>query len=125
MAAIKTIPRITVPDIEETNMGISSNPSSSSPGSVDVAERNAFNAQIVQKLREAYQPVGGEDRTFFCRIEFTLSIEGRVASSRVLNSSGNRLFDKAVLEALARLRVSTPPQSLVGDPLTTTFQVEP
>jgi TonB family protein len=90
---------------------------------VDDARSESFNAELIQRLRDAYRPFGAEDNALSCRIEFVLVTSGHIASSKILRSSGNPAFDNAVREALARVRLSTPPERLIGVPLTTTFQV--
>jgi TonB family protein len=83
----------------------------------------SFKAGLVQKLHEAYRADGSEDSGLQCQIEFLLTPQGRVASSRILKSSGNRTFDAAVIDALRRVQVPPPPHAFSETPLTTTFQV--
>lgn len=120
----RPVTRIAAPSFTEAILDAQAIGSSARKNSEDDAATRSFNAELIQKLHTAYQPTGMEDSSFFCRIEFVLGAQGHVASSRILMSSGNRIFDNAVLEALSRVRVSTPPSALVGTPLTTTFQVK-
>jgi len=112
------------PDFPKTNPASVPNdtPTSQAPLGDD-AQLQSFNAELVQKLRAAYRSMGTEDSALHCRIEFVLSAAGRVASSRILKSSGNAAFDNAVLDALSRVSVSGPPQTFIGVSLRTTFQI--
>lgn len=120
----KIVTHITPPRFHETKpTTLSSNASTSRTTFENDAQLRSFNAELIQRLRDAYLPVGAEDSALSCRIEFVLASAGRIASVKILKSSGNPVFDNAVLEAVGRVRVSTPPQAFIGVPLTTIFQV--
>ena len=89
------------------------------------AEAQLFTAALLGILQGAYTSIGAEEKGLSCPVEFTLQSDGRVHTCKLQRSSGNRLFDEAVLTALKRVKVNAPPRAFVGTAIRTTFQVQP
>jgi TonB family protein len=81
---------------------------------------NSYIAGLVARLQAAYEnPPELVDPGLAAGVEITIAADGRVISQRLVQSSGNAIFDAAVQAALERVTMVDPPPS--GQQTTFTF----
>lgn len=71
----------------------------------------AYYAMFKQRLRTEFEPPPGLSDSLKATIEVRSNQDGTLSNVRVLRSSGSRDFDRAVLEAIGRVRMPPRPES--------------
>ncbi|MBL9186372.1 MAG: TonB C-terminal domain-containing protein [Opitutaceae bacterium] len=81
----------------------------------DEAER--YGAALLQRLKDALDRTPGLNDGLRAEAEFTIEADGRLTRARITKSSRNDAFDKAVLEAIASVRMGTRPRGVAATQL--------
>jgi TonB family protein len=95
------------------------------PGSGSDAEARAMNRyfdDLVARLREAHEDSAGLSDLLSADVEFTLAADGAISAARILRSSGDANFDRSILDACSRVRMSARPDGK-SDTRRLTFRV--
>ena len=69
----------------------------------------AYDALFKQRLRAEFEPPPGLSDSLKAEIEVRSNADGSITGGRVTKSSGSPEFDRAVLEALRRVRMPARP----------------
>lgn len=78
----------------------------------DEAER--FGAALLQRLKDALDRTPGLADGLRAEAEFTITDDGRLVRARITKSSRNDAFDKAVLDAIAAVRMGPRPKGFAS-----------
>jgi colicin import membrane protein len=70
---------------------------------------DAYFAELKIQMRENFTPVEGVTDNISVKIGFFVAADGAISRVRVLSSSGNAEFDRAVVEACQRIRMPARP----------------
>lgn len=78
-------------------------------------ERNAVDAYVsalVQRLKDELDRTPGLDDGLIAEAEFHIMPDGRLTRGQITKSSGNEMFDRAVLRAIMAVRMAPRPKGL-------------
>jgi TonB family protein len=87
----------------------------------DTSATDAYFAQFKQRLREAFSVPAGAANDASVELEVTSRSDGTFDATRVIRSSGNADFDRAVLSAVKSIRMPARPDSRGDIQLTFSF----
>jgi colicin import membrane protein len=75
-------------------------------------EADRYGAALLQRLKEALDRTPGLADGLRAEAEFTITDEGRLTRARITKSSRDDAFDRAVLEAIASIRMGPRPRGV-------------
>jgi colicin import membrane protein len=73
---------------------------------------DAYAAMLLQRLKDQLDDTPGLNDGLSAEAEFRIMADGRLLSGRIVKSSGDDTFDKAVLAAIAAIRMPPRPKGL-------------
>ena len=83
---------------------------------------DAYFAELKLQMRENFTPVEGVTDNISVKVGFYVAADGAISRVRVLSSSGNAEFDRAVVEACERIHMPARPDGQ-GDESSTRFNL--
>lgn len=95
---------------------ISIGPGTGQPGaglmsktSAEAGAMDRYFSELITRLRASHEKPDGLSDLLNAEVEFTVTAGGTVSGVRIVRSSGNADFDRSVLEAFGRVRMSARP----------------
>lgn len=75
---------------------------------------NQYLALLVKRLREAHEKPNGVSDLLNAEVMFRINTDGTFSDLKIRRSSGNKEFDRSVLDAFKRVATIAPPLGVVG-----------
>ncbi len=79
---------------------------------------------LVQELKRAHEPPAGVSDDLQTQVTFDITASGAIMNPRIKKSSGNKEFDRSVIEAFLRVRSVGPMPTRRPDTVTVTFKMK-
>jgi TonB family protein len=89
-------------------------------------QQDAFNTYIsmlIQELKNAHEPPAGVSDRLEAKVTFDITASGAILNPRITKSSGDKEFDRSVIEAFLRMRSIGPTPNRRSDTWTVTFKM--
>lgn len=84
---------------------------------------DTYFSMLIQELKRAHEPPPGVSDRLEVRVKFDITASGAILSPVVVKSSGNKEFDRSVIDAFLRVRSIGPMPTRRGDTITVTFKM--
>lgn len=78
---------------------------------------------LIQELKRAHEPPTGVSDDLQAQVTFDITASGAIMNPRIKKSSGNKEFDRSVIEAFLRVRSVGPMPTRRPDTVTVTFKM--
>lgn len=89
------------------------------------ARYHKYLSSVTWKLRNMmYVPVEAKPGVYHATVELKCNAQGQILSSEIVNSSGESIIDRYVLQGIKRAKTISPPPQGLGDTLRLTFTLE-
>jgi colicin import membrane protein len=89
-------------------------------------QQDAFNTYIsmlIQELKNAHEPPPGVSDRLEAKVTFDITASGAILNPRITKSSGDKEFDRSVIDAFLRMRSIGPTPNRRSDTWTVTFKM--
>lgn len=107
-AEVRAGPRVDMSDVLRAGHGARADTTPAAGSSADANAMAAYFGDLISRLREAHGR-SGVLALLSAEVEFTLTADGAISSTRIVRSSGDMHFDRSVLDAFARVRMPARP----------------
>jgi len=84
---------------------------------------DTYFSMLIQELKRAHEPPPGVSDRLEVRVKFDITASGAILNPVVVKSSGNKEFDRSVIDAFLRVRSIGPMPTRRGDTITVTFKM--
>jgi colicin import membrane protein len=81
----------------------------------------AYDAMFKQRLKKEFEPPPGLSDSLLAMVEVRSNMDGTLTNPRIIRSSGSREFDRAILEAIGRVRMPPRPEGRKAETITFPF----
>lgn len=78
---------------------------------------------LLQELKKAHEPPAGVSDQLEAKVTFDITASGAIMNPRITKSSGDKEFDRSVIEAFLRMRSIGPTPNRRSDTWTVTFRM--
>ncbi|MDQ5980932.1 MAG: TonB C-terminal protein [Verrucomicrobiota bacterium] len=85
---------------------------------------DTYFSMLIQELKRAHEPPAGVSDDLQAQVTFDITASGAIMNPRIKKSSGNREFDRSVIEAFLRVRSIGPMPTRRPDTVTVTFKMK-
>jgi TolA protein len=72
-------------------------------------ELQNYYAMFKDRMRRAFEPPPGLSDTLVAHVEVVMNVDGSLSGARIVRTSGSRVFDQAILEAIRQIRLPAKP----------------
>lgn len=89
-------------------------------------QQNAFDtyiSRLIQELKNAHEPPPGVSDRLEAKVTFDITASGAILNPRITKSSGDKEFDRSVIDAFLRMRSIGPTPNRRSDTWTVTFKM--
>lgn len=84
---------------------------------------NTYISLLIQELKRAHEPPPGVSDRLEARVTFDITASGAILNPRITKSSGDKEFDRSVIDAFLRMRSIGPTPNRRSDTWTVTFKM--
>ena len=84
---------------------------------------NTYISLLIQELKRAHEPPTGVSDKLEARVTFDITASGAILNPRITKSSGDKEFDRSVIDAFLRMRSIGPTPNRRSDTWTVTFKM--
>ncbi len=85
---------------------------------------DTYFSMLIQELKRAHEPPAGVSDDLQTQVTFDITASGAIMNPRIKKSSGNKEFDRSVIEAFLRVRSIGPMPTRRPDTVTVTFKMK-
>lgn len=84
---------------------------------------NTYISLLIQELKRAHEPPPGVSDRLEAKVTFDITASGAILNPRITKSSGDKEFDRSVIDAFLRMRSIGPTPNRRSDTWTVTFKM--